>query len=732
MRKFSTALLLLSATAWVPIAHAQTAYLPKMPVLQPPQQVASLILENNTAKAARSHYLTTGIVFAAGAVPSGAVMQAQFGTGAPVRAQIDERTHWPDGSVRMAGLSFLPPAVAAGANAPVTLEKGTGSAAPPLSMAAFTSGSATVDVTLGGHDYHLDVAGLLAGGTVSYWRRGPVVTEARVDAPITGAFHVMIDARIYADGSSFLDVTYANDLAFNHGGPESYTAVVKLGTRTTATTTINNQQPFTDWHQHIWSAGRSILNVVHDIPLLEATGMIPNYPLKGGFPANSSNYDIQTIANFTAPSNEAACVPLGPCAIKQQMGAVGGRPDIGILPLYTVAWLESQDQSIGRYVELMADAAGSVPWHSENAAGAVPGTGSATPIEVLAPAPGQAVATGQHPFFWGTDGCTGSTAASECSPMSYNAAANGTGFQTDNAHQPELAYVPYLLTDTRHYLDELNAQAGWNENGTWSAGTRNFYAPGHSTTPAGSTPNPGGQWDPPMNGAGGYVCGVNEQLRACAWSMRELALAALANPDGSQLKSYFMQEIQANYTWVTQDVGLNNKGQMNGWLDCYYDNTVNWLAEWQLDYWALAMEWQVRMGLPGAQAALNAVAPFLVNRFNQPANVFSPYNAVVYNGPFGTASGPFTTWAQVTAALASTSGSGPDNTSPGAGGGAPNWDTWQGDYGTAATSVVNALPSSIPGQPQAAAWIAAHPSPLFPSIPANPTWTTTAQPNSGP
>ncbi|HEY5312381.1 MAG TPA: hypothetical protein VIK18_07665, partial [Pirellulales bacterium] len=97
---------------------------------------------------------------------------------------------------------------------------------------------------------------------------------------------------------------------------------------------------------------------------------------------------------------------------------------------------------------------------------------------------------------------------------------------------------------------------------------------------------------------------------------------------------------------------------------------------------ALTVEWAVHAGVPGAQAALTAMTPFLVNRFLQPAGTFSPFNATCYYLPIGTSGTHlFTTWAQAQqAAIAA----GVSNSSHPPG-------TWQFDYGVAATSVVRGL-----------------------------------------
>lgn len=633
-------------------------------------QVAALVLQNPTSAPIAARYITTGMVFPQGRVPSGQPLKVSIGSvGYVTRVQMDERTHWPDGSVRTAAVTFKEPGYQAGAAGGARFALANHAAGSPLSLAAITPRVATVDVTLGGHDYHLDVATLLAAGSPNYWLHGPLATEARVDAPITGAMHVTIDVRLYADGSSMLDVSYDNDLALASGGPETYTAAVKLGATTAPTVSITAQQPFTDWHQVVWSDGAPSVNVVHDIATLESTGMVPHYPLAPGV----------ALSAITGQGTPFPCNPLGICGITPYMPTTGGRADIGVLPLWDVYWLQTQNAQAATYALEQADAAGSVPWHVEQTAG--------VPIDIYT-----------YPQFWSDDRCSGGA----CSPMSYANADAGAdhglaysncggcnGVVPDTAHMPELGYAAYLLTGRRHYLDELTAQAGFALDNAWT-GVRQGY-----------------------KGYDDLVIGAAQQLRAGAWSLREIGLAALALPDASALQAYFAEAATDNLAWIVADAGMPAKGQLAGWLDADYGSDNGAWAPWQNDFVALVVEWQNHAGAGGASAALSAMAPFLANRFDQAATVFSPYNGAAYNLQMGpSATQCYSTWSAVQQA---TIAIGESNTAAPAG---PPPGSWAGDYGTAATSVVAGLPASA-AQQQALAWVTAHPAT---SGPGNPVW----------
>ena len=669
--------ILLATTILLPLAaQAQTVVLPPVPQPQSSADVAGLLMETDASSAVKSQYRTLGMVFRSGTVPAGSHMRMRvLGGRWLVPAQMDERTHWPDGSVRTAALSFQTPAYRAQLRKAAYMIS-TGGSAPgaAVSLAGFTPGVATVDVTIGSAGHHFDVAQLLAAGAPAYWLHGPQATEARVDAPVPGApaMHVTIDARAYADGSSQLDVTFANDLAFAAGGPVSYTAAIKLGTQG-FTQKISNQQPFTDWHHVVYSSGAPPAgNFVHDIPMLEATGMVPHYPLSAGVAQATLNAEV-------APNS---CAPLSPCGITPYMPTTGGREDIGVVPEWDMFWLQTQTAQSAAYALEQADvAAGAVPWHVEQSGG--------VPVSVL-----------QHNVFWADDRCAGSSGAGNCSPMSFGNAVNGSGngvpITPDTAHQPGLSYVAYLLTGSHHYLDELVAQAGFSESSAWT-GVRNWT--GY-----------------PLNDpkASALVCGVNQQLRACAWSLRELFMAALVAPDGSAAQSYFQQVLQTNLGWAAQDAAAPAKGAVGGWLDGFYGGGEPQFAPWQNDFAALVLEWATHANVAHANSALAAMTPFLENRFIQSSTTFSPYNSTAYDLQIGPSSGNyFTTWSQVeqaTVAFGNSNTVAPEGPAPG---------TWALDYGVAATSVVAGLPSS-PSQQAAMAWITAHPAATGTNI--NPAW----------
>ncbi len=604
-------------------------------------------------------------------------------------AQMDEKTHWPDGSVRTAVLTFDIPAIPLhSAPIGIMIQHAAKSTKAPEPI-AFPLGAATVKITTATATYTIDVHDLTNAAThTSYWLSGPLVTEARYDVALENALHVVLDVRSYTDGTSQIDTTFANDLALANGVAESYTADIALGAASLHQT-ISAQQPFTNWHQVLYSTGAAPAgNLVHDISALETTGLIPQYPLTLG--VQRSTILMEKAA--------ASCGPLGACGMMAYMPTTGARPDIGLLPRWDNIWLETQDAAAAQYAMAQADAAGSVPWHN-----------AYFPAGRVTDPPAQTITLSRYPNWWSDDRCPNDYFLGPCSLMSYTAAAKNSGITPDAAHMPALAYVAYLMTGSHHYLDEVAAEAGWSELVTWPV-IRRW---GTGNTLYGVT-----------NTSSDIVINPLQQLRGGAWSLREIMMASLIEPDGSNLQAYFSAQAAHNLAFAATLAAVPAKGELVGFVDGEYsDDDTGLIAPWENDYLALVAEWAIHAGLPSADTLVAAMAPFLVDRFIQPNAVFSPFDGGAYqlsvgSGTFGSRGDVFkgftylTTWSQVENATLLNGTSNSKACLP-----PVNRKTcfWLGVVGAAAQSAVLGLPASaraaLPGNSwrQAVNWIAANP-----------------------
>src|SRR5262249_32432417 len=133
--------------------------------------------------------------------------------------------------------------------------------------------------------------------------------------------------------------------------------------------------------------------------------------------------------------------PLASALVTKYMPATSGRADLGPEPTWTVDYLLSQDAGAEKVMLANADAAGSGPWHFRDEA------------------TGQYVSIDQHPKVWiDSRGADTSTLGADALPTPYSP---GGGWTPDGSHTPSLTYVPYLVTGSHYYLDELQAQASY-------------------------------------------------------------------------------------------------------------------------------------------------------------------------------------------------------------------------------------------------------------------------------
>ena len=581
-------------------------------------------LQNAGSTALAGREVTFGQEFAPGQVPAGRLLQAVV-NGATVAVQMDVKATNPDGSVRMAVLTMRQPDLAAGASAGVMLQLAPAGAAPgpAVDIAALTRGgyNFTVDLTLRNADgtttpVHIDAAQALAAalraGTASSWLAGPQASQVRVDVPVAGSLHVTLDITAYADGTFSTDAQFNNDIAMSRAGGEvKYDATIRQNGATVFTQGNIDQFQYQTWHKVIDGNGavgvlNGGVNVQHDTAAMAAAGFIQNYDPTTGVKASL----------ITAQSNAMAGAGygvLGNAGVTQYMPTTGGRADIGPTTQANTIWLMTQNAQAQAYALAQADAAGSVPWH------------------LYDPTTGTYLATTQHPTLWvdGRGGTGGTTGLTQQVP-NYNSVANpGSGWAIDPGHQPDLSYDAYLLTGSRYYLDQLNAQASYDILIT---------APSYR-----------------QNGQDLVVNGLS-QVRVQAWDLRQLSEAAFINPDDSQLKAYFTQAVNNNFTNLLATIipsATAAQGEATGWLPGGYGSGVAAMAPWQQDYFAQVVAMAAEQGNAQAKQVLHWESNYIVGRFLQAANGFDPHDGVAYNMVVGTNSGSlYQTWAEIEQATA--------------------------------------------------------------------------------
>ena len=597
-------------------------------VLQPTTtgQVVGLVLQNPTATALAAREFTFGQDFSQGQVPSGNGLVATI-NGQAVAVQMDVKTTYADGSVQTAVLTLLQPALAAGTSGNVMLSLAAPSTAPAVDISQLTDSNYdfTVDLNFNNADgsttpFSFDAATLLQqalqAGTVSYWLQGPQVTELRFSTPVTSSMRLVFNVSLYADGTTCTDVQFANDLAMTATGSTlNYDVTISQNGQAVLSQTGITQYQYQTWDQVVWSNGAPGVNVQHDVAALEATGLVWNYDTSLSVRTSTVTANTAAMAAGTGASGTTgdAYAILGSGDIQKNMPGVGGRDDIGPMPSWDVDWLLTQNADAASFALAQANAAGSVPWH------------------LFDPTTGSYLTVTSNPTLWfdgraGANGTTAFTQAYDQStgyPQPYDVVQSG--WKLDEAHQPDLGYYAYLATGNQTYLDQLNAQASFDELYTWPSARGN------------------GQ---------GLVVGTTPEVRAEAWSLRELVEAATVNPTGSAEKAYFTQMLTNNIQYLLNQTQTANQGAVYGWFTGYGITSDSAVAPWMEDYLVTSLGLAAGAGIAGASQLLAWATNWTAGRFLNGANGLNPfdgadYRLCVYNAQTGT---PYTSWSQVAAA----------------------------------------------------------------------------------
>ncbi len=546
---------------------------PSSPPPPPPppvgSKIVSLELQDQAGQARQNLPVTFAQVFKPGDVPKGATLAGRI-NGAGVNLQVDAKAANADGSLRHAVITALLPKLEA--NQAVSLElvsSGTPASGTPVDLNDLLARGfdTTLSVKLEGQTYTASAASLLKKPNPKVWLSGPLVSEWLVSAPLesggqpqphlTAYFHV----RAYQSlNLARVDVSLENDWAFEPGSRGfTYDAEIKTGNTVAYTKTALKHYPRARWHKTVWWGDAPKVFVKHDSKYLIATGAVPNYDPSISVSNAALDGWIQGW-----PGEE----PMSTGLIEPYFPTTGGRIDIGLLPGWTAAYVISTDARAKRIVLGHGDDAGSFDVHYRDKRTGLPlSLNDYNDVTILGN-PGDTT----HPF---------PACSLQCD----------TPYAVDTAHQPDLAYVPYLVTGDVFYLEELEFWANWNM----------------------IVANPAYR---------DYAKGLLkfDQIRGQGWSLRTLGEAAYILPDTDPMKTYFQEKLQNNIAYYTSELVTKNANALGinptGYAFAYENGRG--VAPWQDDFFTSAVGHLVEMGFTQAKPLLEWKAKFSVGRMTAP------------------------------------------------------------------------------------------------------------------
>ncbi len=563
-------------------------------VIRPQGQnaVVGVLLQDISGQGGR--VTTFGQVFRQGDWPRGADLVAEW-NGSQVPMQTDIKARHADGSVRHAILSIANPEAS---EAQISLRTGKTNKGGALRVDSVLSRgyNLTLDFDFNGQNFSIDAGTLLKQAIAKGekpWLNGPLASEMRMKRKLTPQLTAIFDIRVLADGAVRTSVSMHNDDMFETAGKDiPYGYSVKMSGRTMLERKLEHRR-FTNWREIVWAGGEpSKGHVVYDYPYMIAAGAVPAF---------DPELDInQGFFSFANKIGETDTGPMSNALITKAMPTSGGRPDLGMVPDWTLAWLRSQTPGARYAMMQTAEAAGSVPWHIRD-----PKTTRVPTLD-------------NHPRYW-LDG-----RANEASYGHGPMLTDVDGWDVDNAHQPELAYVPYLISGDRRFLDELIAQTAY---ALFSYNS----APGY------------------RDGAEGNL--TDDEVRGQAWANRTHGYAAFITPDDHPEKDYLTSKLRQRLIWypttyiARDDLGGPAGLETAGWIEGPYP--VGYIGNWQQDFFSQSLAQIARMGFAEANQVYNYTRKYQLSRFLRPD--FNPLWSTHYLSLHADekTDAPFRTWREM-------------------------------------------------------------------------------------
>ncbi|MDW8442871.1 MAG: hypothetical protein RML45_00020 [Acetobacteraceae bacterium] len=289
------------------------------------------------------------------------------------------------------------------------------------------------------------------------------------------------------------------------------------------------------------------------------------------------------------------------------MGTSGGRPDIGLSTANVVNWLLGAEPYAAEFALGQARAASAIPWHFYDMPRGIPITTENYPA--------------LRPWAWVTPGRPGD-------PTSHGLTqrpVTDTGWGWNTSHQPDLSFVPYLLTGERWIYDNLMSQA--------------------SASLLAATPTPRLETERPV---------INDQIRALAWSMRQIEHAAWSAVDGSAEQRFFDRAADANWNYLLQKVPEWNArhGEIAGLIYAEYTYGHH-TPVWQNYMVANVAGMAALRGREKAAQLLDWMGNYLIGVINSEAKGLPPYNVITGDVPIRWNGEFLDTWAELADVLRS-------------------------------------------------------------------------------
>ncbi len=565
----------------------------------------SIIIYNKSKNVQLSYPVSIPRVFVQGEIAHYA--QAVI-AGSGVFTQCDVKNRWPDGSLKFAIVSFLVPALSGNGSVQVTFQdQSTGNNTGYLDSNGMLDSAFDFEGLIhmdngAGIQRNISARAMLSAGKYSYWLQGPIVTAVRLADETTRAFDVNVDggsgnplhpifeAWFYPNNRK-VDIGYTvenawmSNTAANSTRDQTYSFTLCAGNSNCSgnnpvlafTQPLFTQIGWSRWHKDYWVKGPpSPIRVDFNSAYLLSTQALPNYNVNRDVSAAATKY-IQTWTSMPAAQKSLTGTP-GSCQsaafgtiigclgdVELNINGGGAHEYVGPLPSWQVLYLLTWNEVLRDETLTNADLMGYWPIHFREAdasAGSghyfdAPGTGSVDTQGRFVSLNARQMVALHNPTSNSTN-CGGTWMQDR--PVLSGTVTQGN-WNTSNSdtmigasHQPDIAYLAYLVTGKNYYLEELQYQGAKD--------------PGFQTGCSGNT---SGIYDH-HQGALGLFSGDSE--RQTGWGIRTLARAAFLSLDGTPEKAYLADKLQNNLAFLEGTQGLSNDYPNNATA---YNYGLNWI-----------------------------------------------------------------------------------------------------------------------------------------------------------
>jgi len=563
--------LALIAASWVDVAGAGA------------NPVASVVVESQ--QTARNLIVTFAHPFKKGDIKD--TLALKVGT-EEIPAQVDVKRRYPDGSVKHAIISTLISNATPGRPLTLDISPGSGGAAADTILQGlakefsaevifqFPDGSRR---KAGLRQFHLEAVKQNEHFRLIKWLTGPLVSEILLAGPPSDSkgnldpdLLVIFGIRSLKGGKTSRIEVVVESPWVDVPGNIPYDVKIDIdGKEVFAKTNVgqwNHRMPYwlkdkdrnlghfagARWRKVFWWGERPPkTHIRYQLPYLVSTSLLPPYDTR----RTISEERLERSLNRWEQSPRGI---LENGIIMAYFPTTGGREDLGPYPTWTTRYLFSQEKRAWRMVLGAAALAGSFPVHLRDRK-----TGCIFSID-------------DHPgFSLNPRGTLEKIPPRPAADRPYVRPATSP-YQVDNAHQPSLAFIPYLLTGDYYYLEEMYFWANWCmliQNAAYRQKEKGLVIP--------------------------------DQIRGEAWALRQLVDAAKICPDTHSEKRYFDSKVKNNLDYYNRFIEGPDATPLgtytHGASDAYVrgrspQERRKWLtmAPWQQNFLAWSLDHAVRAG----------------------------------------------------------------------------------------------------------------------------------------